>query len=87
LEEERKGLESARMGLVNEGMNLKKLVEHVKGEIAKSGGVVTSGVVGALNGPGIMGTTGQGQVVMEVQGESGGMEGPIGEGGNVLSLT
>ena len=35
LEEERKGLESARMALVNERLGLKRMVENVKGELAK----------------------------------------------------
>lgn len=36
LEDERKGLESARMSLVNERLNLRKMLETVKGELAKN---------------------------------------------------
>ncbi|CAA7268231.1 unnamed protein product [Cyclocybe aegerita] len=37
LEEERKALESARMGLVNERVNLKRMLDAVRAEIAKNG--------------------------------------------------
>ncbi|KAF9009949.1 SWI/SNF complex protein [Cyathus striatus] len=59
LEEERKGLESARVALVNERLNLKKMLDTVRSEIAKNGvGAVAAS--GMLN-PGVpLGTTAQG---------------------------
>ncbi|EKM58121.1 uncharacterized protein PHACADRAFT_252171, partial [Phanerochaete carnosa HHB-10118-sp] len=46
LEEERKGLESARMSLVNERLGLRKMLETVKGELAKNqAGISTPGVL------------------------------------------
>ncbi|KAG2008515.1 Smarcc1 protein [Coprinopsis cinerea AmutBmut pab1-1] len=68
LEEERKSLESARLALVNERLGLKKLLDGVKAELAKTGGVVQPGsaAMNALNTP--LGTTGQGTVAAEVPG-------------------
>ncbi|KAJ6595774.1 hypothetical protein DFH09DRAFT_1024628 [Mycena vulgaris] len=63
LEEERKGLESARMALVNERMGLKKMLDGVRSEIARSGGMAAAH---ALVAPGVMGTSGQGTQVSEV---------------------
>ncbi|KAJ6627790.1 Smarcc1 protein [Mycena sp. CBHHK59/15] len=63
LEGERKGLESARMALVNERLGLKKMLDNVRGEIARSGGVAAAA---ALAAPGAMGTSGQGTLVSEV---------------------
>ncbi|RDB27839.1 SWI/SNF and RSC complexes subunit ssr2, partial [Hypsizygus marmoreus] len=62
LEEERRGLESAKMALVNERLGLKKMIDTVKAEIARTGGV-TNATAAGLN----LGTTGQGTVVNEVQ--------------------
>ncbi|KAF8888641.1 SWIRM domain-containing protein [Infundibulicybe gibba] len=73
LEEERRGLESARTALVGERLNLKKMLENVRGEVAKN--------VGAG-----MGTTGQGAVVTEVQGGAMGDEGPV-DDGSMLQLS
>ena len=69
LEEERKALEAARMGLVNERVGLKRMLDAVRLEIAKNGGVGGAGAVGAavmMAGNSGLGTTGQGSVVMEV---------------------
>ncbi|KAF9219527.1 SWIRM-domain-containing protein [Gyrodon lividus] len=55
LEEERKGLESARMALVNERVNLKRMLDGVKAELGKNAGVTG------------LGTTGQGTPVSEVR--------------------
>ena len=69
LEEERKSLEAARMGLVNERVGLKRMLDAVRLEIAKNGGVGGAGSVGAavmMASNAGLGTTGQGSVVMEV---------------------
>ena len=69
LEEERKSLEAARMGLVNERVGLKRMLDAVRLEIAKNGGVGGPGGVGAavmMASNSSLGTTGQGSVVMEV---------------------
>ncbi|KAK0501197.1 SWI/SNF complex protein [Armillaria luteobubalina] len=82
LEEERKGLESTRMALVQERLGLKKMVDNVKSLIAKNG----SGVNGLGNVS--LGNSGQGTVVSEVQPGTlmdGGM-GPV-EDGSMLQLT
>ncbi|KAG7443688.1 SWIRM-domain-containing protein [Guyanagaster necrorhizus] len=82
LEEERKGLESTRMALVQERLGLKKMVDNVKSLIAKNGNGVNS-----LNSVSL-GNSGQGTVVNEVQpGTS--MEGGMGpvEDGSMLQLT
>jgi SWI/SNF related-matrix-associated actin-dependent regulator of chromatin subfamily C len=62
LEEERKGLESARVALVNERLGLKRMLDGVRAEIAKNG--ITGTVLNSLAQP--MGTTGQGVLVGEV---------------------
>jgi SWI/SNF related-matrix-associated actin-dependent regulator of chromatin subfamily C len=67
LEEERKSLEAARLALVNERLGLKKLLDNVRSEIAKNGGVPGGAAVGALSAP--LGTTGQGTVASEVGGQ------------------
>lgn len=64
LEEERKGLESTRMALVNERVNLKRILDGVRTELGKN-------VVGG------MGTTGQGTPVSEVPSGTP-MEGDVG---------
>ena len=69
LEEERKSLEAARMGLVNERVGLKRMLDAVRLEIAKNGGVGGAGGVGAavmMASNAGLGTSGQGSVVMEV---------------------
>jgi len=58
LEEERKGLESARMALVNERVNLKRMLDGVRSELAKNGRTSIP--------PANLGTTGQGTVAAEV---------------------
>jgi len=63
LEEERRGLESAKMALLNERLGLKKMIDNVRGEIARNGGMVSNGMMANLG----MGTTGQGTMVNEVQ--------------------
>jgi len=82
LEEERKGLESTRMALVQERLGLKKMVDNVKSLITKNG----SGVNGLGNVT--LGNSGQGTVVNEVQPGTlmeGGM-GPV-DDGSMLQLT
>ncbi|KAF6764153.1 SWI/SNF complex protein [Ephemerocybe angulata] len=66
LEDERKGLEAARVALVNERLGLKRLFDGVKADLAKTGGHAQPGSVAAqaLGVP--LGTTGQGTVVNEV---------------------
>ncbi|PPQ81924.1 hypothetical protein CVT25_013772 [Psilocybe cyanescens] len=79
LEEERKSLESARLGLVNERVGLKRMLDAVRAEIQRNG--ITPGVVGALNQGANQGTTGQGTVVSEVGSSSGQSNvGPIPDG-------
>ncbi|KAF9239892.1 SWIRM domain-containing protein [Melanogaster broomeanus] len=70
LEEERKGLESARMALVNERVNLKRMLDGVRAELGKNTGVTS------------LGTTGQGTPVNEVQSETPmeGDSGPVSDG-------
>ena len=64
LEEERKTLESARMALVNERVNLKRMLDSVKAELGK-------------HVPASLGTTGQGTVVNDVDAGAA-MEGDLG---------
>jgi len=69
LEEERKSLESARLGLVNERVGLKRMLEAVRGEIARNG--LTPQVVNVATQPNPpMGTTGQGTIITEVRSTS-----------------
>ncbi|KAF9444677.1 SWIRM-domain-containing protein [Macrolepiota fuliginosa MF-IS2] len=100
LEEERRNLESARVALVNERLGLKKMLDTVRGEVARhqqaqnasatatagmNGAAVpapafSQGVINAATNPGVvLGSTGQGTVVNEVQsGQSlDGVEGPV----------
>ncbi|KAG1736088.1 SWIRM domain-containing protein [Suillus paluster] len=58
LEEERKGLESARVALVNERVNLKRMLDGVRSELAKNGRTSIP--------PTNLGTTGQGTIATEV---------------------
>ena len=63
LEEERRGLESARMALVAERVGLKRMLDSVRAELAKNGG--GPGMQTALANTNL-GTTGQGTVVNPV---------------------
>ncbi|KAJ7717227.1 SWI/SNF complex protein [Mycena metata] len=83
LEEERKGLESARMALVNERLGLKKMLDNVRNEIARSGGLAAAQ---ALMAPGAMGTSGQGTMINEVGLPMDGSGGPLGDA-SILQLT
>jgi len=68
VEEERKSLESARLGLLNERIGVKKMLDAVRAEIARGGiGPGIGMVVQQQNAMGAMGTTGQGTVVNEFQ--------------------
>lgn len=58
LEEERKGLESARIALVSERVNLKRMLDGVRSELAKNGQTSIP--------PTNLGTTGQGTIAAEV---------------------
>ena len=79
LEDERKGLESARMALVQERVSLKRFLDDAKNAIMQGQTVIPSNVN--------MGTNGQGTVVSEVGGVSMiGGEGPV-NGGEVAQLT
>jgi SWI/SNF related-matrix-associated actin-dependent regulator of chromatin subfamily C len=84
LEEERKGIESARMALVSERVSLKRILDNIKDEMATSGQTVLPPVVAQAN----LGTTGQGTVVNEVQSQTDmeGDSGPV-SNGNVAHLT
>ena len=84
LEEERRGLESAKMALLNERLGLKKMIDNVRSEIARNGGIVSNAMVANLG----MGTTGQGTMVNELQqGMSmDGDSGPV-NNGSVLQLS
>lgn len=66
LEEERRGLESARMALVGERLNLKKMLDTVRSEVARNGGAI-NGTIGAMAVGASLGTSGQGTLVSEVQ--------------------
>ncbi|KAF8195995.1 SWI/SNF complex protein [Pholiota molesta] len=84
LEEERKSLESARLGLVNERVNLKRMLDSVRSEISRNG--VGPGVVNVVTqaGPHPMGTTGQGAIVNEVGSTSVQSDvGPVADGTNL----
>ncbi|KAG7089670.1 hypothetical protein E1B28_011330 [Marasmius oreades] len=89
LEEERKGVESARLALQGERLGLKKTLDYVKGEILKYGsGAASNGVTQVLNNPATLGTTSQGPQASQVDiGASmdGGM-GPI-QDGSMLQLS
>ncbi|KAF9479779.1 SWI/SNF complex protein, partial [Pholiota conissans] len=84
LEEERKSLESARLGLVNERVNLKRVLDSVRAEISRNG--VGQGVVNVVSqaGPHPIGTTGQGTLVTEVGSASAQSDvGPVMDGANL----
>jgi len=84
LEEERKGLESARMALVAERVSLKRTTEAIRSEMVKNGQTEVPPAVAQAG----LGTTGQGTVVGEVQAEAAmaGDSGPV-SGGNIAQLT
>ncbi|KAF7318972.1 SWI/SNF complex protein [Mycena chlorophos] len=83
LEEERRNLESARTALLNERLNLKKTIEHVRGELARNGGM---NVMQVLSAPGAMGTMGQGPMAHDLGTLPIDAVGPMGDG-NILALT
>ncbi|KAF7325905.1 SWI/SNF complex protein [Mycena kentingensis (nom. inval.)] len=84
LEEERRGIESARMALLNERLNLKKTIEHVRGEIQRNGGMAGAAAMQALAQPGLMGTSGQGTMANELGQMPMDGVGPLGD--NFLAL-
>ncbi|KAJ3763328.1 SWI/SNF complex protein [Lentinula raphanica] len=90
LEDERKGLESARVALVQERLGIKRSLEYVRGEIAKyqAMGVPTpQNLVNAVNGAS-MGTTGQGAQPISVDTSAQADEGmgPVSDG-SMLQLS
>ncbi|KAI0720769.1 SWIRM-domain-containing protein [Cerioporus squamosus] len=90
LEEERKSLETARMALVNERINLKRMLEHVKSELAKHSSTPGPGLAAAVSqAQAGLAASGQGTKVSEVQGgaPTEGDMGPIGAGANVAQLS
>ncbi|KAI0332796.1 Smarcc1 protein [Cubamyces sp. BRFM 1775] len=89
LEDERKSLESARMALVNERVNLKRLLDNVKAELAKHGATPNPGLANAVSEAQTgLNASGQGTKVNEVQGDVS-MEGDAGpvSGGSVAQLS
>jgi SWI/SNF related-matrix-associated actin-dependent regulator of chromatin subfamily C len=84
LEDERKGLESARMALVSERVGLKRMLDSIRDEMAKNGQTDMPPAAAQAN----LGTTGQGTVVNEVQADTA-MEGDLGplSDANVAQLT
>ncbi|OCH86857.1 SWIRM-domain-containing protein [Obba rivulosa] len=87
LEEERKSLESARMALVSERVGLKRMLDTVKMELAKSGGAPSAGIVAVTTQAQAALTAGQGTKVAEVHGGApmDGDTGPV-PGGNIAPL-
>ena len=82
LEEERKTLESARMALVNERVNLKRMLEHVRSELAKHNSAPSAGLAAAVTqAQAGLAASGQGTRVNEVQGGASleGDMGPVGD--------
>lgn len=80
LEDERKSLESARLGLVNERMNLKRMLDTVRAEMVKNN---PAGAVQVVNQAGAhpYGTTGQGTMISEVGASSAQSDvGPVSDG-------
>jgi SWI/SNF related-matrix-associated actin-dependent regulator of chromatin subfamily C len=83
LEDERKGLESARMALVGERLNLKRMLDSVRSELAKNGVHGMPAVIAQAT----LGTTGQGPLLNEVDSTMlGGDFGPVNDG-SMLQLT
>ncbi|KII87603.1 hypothetical protein PLICRDRAFT_124982 [Plicaturopsis crispa FD-325 SS-3] len=78
LEEERKGLESARTALVNERLGLKRMLDNIRVELAKNGPSAMPAIMAQAN----LGTTGQGTIVNEVQPGASmeGDSGPVADG-------
>ncbi|PPR01995.1 hypothetical protein CVT24_011118 [Panaeolus cyanescens] len=64
LEEERKALESARLGLMNERIGLKRMLDTVRAEVAKNG--PSANTLAMVGGGNVLGTSGQGPIVNEV---------------------
>ena len=81
LEEERRALESAKMALLNERLNMKKMIDSVKTELARTG-TATNAIASGLN----MGTTGQGTIPVEVVQNLDGESGPYPDA-SMLQLT
>ncbi|KAI0676557.1 Smarcc1 protein [Trametes maxima] len=89
LEDERKSLESARMALVNERVNLKRLLDNVKSELAKHGATPGAGLANAVTqAQAGLTASGQGTKMTEVQGgaPTEGDSGPV-NGGSVAQLS
>ncbi|KAI0764583.1 Smarcc1 protein [Trametes elegans] len=89
LEDERKSLESARTALVNERVNLKRLLDNVKSELAKHGTTPNAGLASAVSQAHTgLNASGQGTKVTEVQGgaPAEGDEGPV-SGGSIAQLS
>ncbi|EGN92851.1 hypothetical protein SERLA73DRAFT_190409 [Serpula lacrymans var. lacrymans S7.3] len=84
LEDERKGLESARMALVNERVNLKRMLDTVRMELTKNNSTTVPPAVAQAN----LGTTGQGTSMNEVPPETplDADTGPVSDG-NFAQLT
>lgn len=77
LEDERRSLESARMSLVNERLGLKKILDTVKGELAKNqAGMTTPGVLAEAANQAQEAFASSGSRLAEVQGIQ--MEGDMG---------
>ncbi|KAK2462377.1 hypothetical protein APHAL10511_005683 [Amanita phalloides] len=87
LEEERKGLESARMALMNERLNVKKALEGVRAELSRHGGVsmAMAGAPAFQQAAAATVAPSMAQTVSEVQ-PSAGTEGPLADGA-MLSLS
>ncbi|EIW53680.1 uncharacterized protein TRAVEDRAFT_133595 [Trametes versicolor FP-101664 SS1] len=69
LEDEHKSLKSARMTLVNERVNLRRLLDNVRSELAKHGATPIPGLANAVaQAQTGLGASGQGTKVNEVQG-------------------
>ena len=89
LEEERKSLETARVALVNERVNLRRMLDHVKSELAKHSQSPGPGLAAAASqAQAAFANSSQGTRVTEVQGgvPMDGAMGPIGEGANLAAL-
>ncbi|KAL0960029.1 hypothetical protein HGRIS_011677 [Hohenbuehelia grisea] len=82
LEEERRGLESARMALISERLGLKRMLDNVRMEITKNGGVVAGQNVAAAAVSAAQGLVPQGQTATEVQPGTAleGDSGPVADG-------
>ncbi|CAL1699560.1 unnamed protein product [Somion occarium] len=89
LEDERRGLESARMALVGERVGLKKMLDNVKTELAKHAAGTGSAVAvnaAASHAQASLDGSGQGARVQEVQVGIEGDGGPV-AGGNIGQLS